>query len=234
MTTAGAIGRGVLCAGLLLGVVACAHEELAAAAETGKSVRQVLFREAEVGREPAGFHLAQTGGGASGTWVVQEVDPPGTRVLAQTSTDDTSARFPLCILDGPALRDGSASVRFQAVSGEVDRAAGLVVRYTDPDHYYLVRANALEDNVRLYRVVGGRREQFAGAELDVSAGAWHSLRLDFHDRRFTVTYDDRLLFSAEDDALPGPGAVGLWTKADSVTWFDDLRVEPADAGDPAR
>jgi len=105
---------------------------------------------------------------------------------------------------------------------------GVMVRYQDPRNYYVARANALEDNVRLYRVVDGERRQFAGERLDVAPKAWHELRLDVRGSTFSVWLDGKFLFTAEDSTIQGPGKVGLWTKSDSVTWFDELRF--ADLG----
>ncbi|NOT31719.1 MAG: hypothetical protein HOP15_14835 [Planctomycetes bacterium] len=164
---------------------------------------------------------------APGTWIVQ-ADPgsAGARVLAQTSTDDTDDRYPLCVREGFEAGDVTVSARFQTRAGEVDRAAGLVLRYRDRENYYVVRANALEDNVRLYKVVGGKRKQFAGELKTVSTDEWHTLRIDASGPRFAVFFDGELLFSAEDDTFATAGKIGLWTKADSVTWFDDLRYGP--------
>src|SRR5262245_37653032 len=187
----------------------------------------VDFQRDEVGKGPQGFTSALTGGGPPPTWVVQaDSGQPNGRVLAQTSADDTDYRFPLCVFDGFSARDVSVSTRFQAREGEIDRAGGLVVRYRDANNYYITRANALEDNVRLYRVVNGERQQFAGEKKTVAAGVWHALRLDVSGPRFAVFFDGELLFTATDDAFADAGKVGLWTKADSVTWFDDLRYGP--------
>jgi hypothetical protein len=116
--------------------------------------------------------------------------------------------------------------RIKPMAGEVDQAGGLAVRLLDPNNYYLVRANALEGNVRFYKVIGGRREQLASADLPVQAGTWHMLRLEVRGDRFTVSFDGRELFAATDAAITAPGKVALWTKADSVTRFDALNVEP--------
>ena len=149
-------------------------------------------------------------------------------MLAQTSTDTTDYRFPLCIYDQLTAKDVTLSVRFKAVSGKVDQAAGLVARFRDKDNYYIVRANALEDNVRLYKVVGGSRKQFAGTKAKVSSGEWHALKLAVKGKHFQVFFDDKLLFEADDDTFKDVGKVGLWTKADSVTYFDDLKIERYD------
>jgi hypothetical protein len=120
------------------------------------------------------------------------------------------------------------SVRFKAVAGKVDQAGGLVARFKDKDNYYITRANALENNVRLYKVVDGSRKQFAGVNAKVTSGEWHTLRLVANGSHFEVFFDGKSLFTAADDTLKDAGRVGLWTKADSVTLFDDLRIADRD------
>ncbi len=188
------------------------------------------FDTFEVGKTPAGFSTALTGGGGPVSWVIQEdsTAPSGGKVLAQTSTDKTDYRFPLCVYDPLTAKDVEVSVKFKTVSGKVDQAAGLVARFTDKDNYYIVRANALEDNVRLYKVVGGSRKQFAGTKMKVSSGEWHTLKLEVKGKHFEVFFDDKILVEADDDTFKDAGKVGLWTKADSVTYFDDLKIESYD------
>jgi hypothetical protein len=178
---------------------------------------------------PPGFLTARTGGGEEGTWVVLEDKgpPSGLRVLAQIGADATGNRYPLCVRKSPAARDVEAGVRFKAVSGKVDQAGGVVVRYQDRDNYYVARANALENNVRFYKVQGGKRTQLAGLDAPVSGGAWHELKLKAVGARFVITFDGRS-FQADDATFGGAGLVGVWTKADSVTYFDDLRIEVLD------
>ena len=112
------------------------------------------------------------------------------------------------------------------MAGEVDRAAGIAVRLKDRDNYYVVRANALEDNVRLYRVIGGQRIQFAGVSAKVPSGKWQELRLKVQGSRFEIFFEGKSLYTANDAAITGGRRVALWTKSDSVTWFDDLAVTP--------
>jgi hypothetical protein len=190
------------------------------------------FDTAEVGKPPPDFSTALTGGGGPVTWVVKEEPsaPSDGKVLAQTSADTTDYRFPLCVYDPFTAKDVEVSVKFKAVAGKVDQAAGLVVRFRDKDNYYITRANALEDNVRLYKVVGGSRKQFAGAKAKVSSGEWHTLKLAVKGNHFRISFDDKLLFEADDDTFKEAGKVGLWTKADSVTYFDDLTIESHDDG----
>jgi hypothetical protein len=117
-------------------------------------------------------------------------------------------------------------VRFKPVSGTIDRAGGLAVRLADANNYYVARANALEDNVRFYRVVKGKREELAGANLKVSSGEWHELVLKAEGERFTVGFDGKTLFTATDRTFAGAGRVALWTKADSITSFADIDIKP--------
>lgn len=195
------------------------------ASETG-----INFDTFEVGKTPTGFSTALTGGGGPVSWMIQEdsTAPSGGKVLAQTSSDTTDYRFPLCVYDKFTGRNVEVSVKFKAISGKVDQAAGLVARLQDKDNYYIVRANAIEDNVRLYKVVGGSRKQFAGVKAKVSSGEWHTLKLEVKGKHFRVFFDDKLLFEADDDTFKEAGKVGLWTKADSVTYFDDLKIENYD------
>jgi hypothetical protein len=179
-----------------------------------------------VGKLPAKFHDALTGQGAKGQWVVQ-ADPSAPsqpNVLAQTSTDKTDYRFPLAIADDGSFQNLEISVKFKAVAGEVDRAAGMVFRLRDANNYYIVRANALENNYRLYHVVSGRRVQFAGANVKVASSEWHELRVECVGNHIICYYDGEKKIDATDETFKEAGKIGLWTKADSVTYFDDLRV----------
>jgi Domain of Unknown Function (DUF1080) len=202
------------------------------AAEAGASEAITLdFDSTAVGELPTGFSTAVTGGGAPAAWrVVEDAGAlSGGKVLAQTSTDKTSSRFPLCIYERLTATDVEVSVRFKPVSGTVDQAAGLVARYRDKDHYYIVRANALENNVRLYKVERGNRKQFAGVDVKVPANVWQTLTLEVKGPHFRVFLDGNLLFEADDRTFKEVGKVGLWTKADSVTYFDDLTVKTSEA-----
>jgi hypothetical protein len=185
------------------------------------------FEDAPTGAPPPGFSFALTGGGRPVRWVVLEDPsaPAGAKVASETSGDRTRDRFPLAILDGFEARDVAVSVRFRLVAGTVDQAAGLVVRLRDPRNYYIARANALENNVRLYRVVDGRRTQFAGVDVPVPRDRWQSLGLRVQGDRLSVSLDGHELFAATDRTFRDPGRVGLWTKADSSTHFDNLEVQ---------
>jgi hypothetical protein len=116
-------------------------------------------------------------------------------------------------------------VKFKAVEGTEDQGGGLIWRYQDPDNYYIARANPLEDNFRMYRVVQGSRRQLKGAYIKVASGIWHTMRIVAKDDRMECFYDDKKYMEVRD-ATFRRGKIGLWTKADAVTHFDDLRVRP--------
>jgi len=185
------------------------------------------FESDTVGKPPAGFSFGRTGKGAEGQWVVRaEADAPSKpNVLAQVSTDDTDYRFPVAFT-GPEMKDLRLSVKCKPVSGKVDQGCGLVFRLKDADNYYIVRANALEDNVRLYHVVKGNRRQFAGWNGKVASGVWHDLAVEAKGDHFQVFFDNKKIIDAQDKTLPEAGKVGLWTKADSVIYFDNLTATP--------
>lgn len=198
---------------------------LASSAEAGKQTW--TFERDKVGSRPAGFSVAHTGAGKEGAWQVR-VDPaaPGrANVLAQTDSDTTDDRFLVAVPDGTSATDGRLTVRCKMVSGTVDQACGLVFRYRDSRNYYVTRANALEGNVRLYFVKGGVRKQIASWTGKVTAGAWHTYAVEFRGPRIRVSWDGAGVLDHRDQTFPGAGKVGLWTKADSVTYFDDLSLE---------
>jgi hypothetical protein len=179
------------------------------------------------GAEPTDFTFWRTGQGADSQWTVV-ADPTAAkgRAIAQISKDRTDYRFPLAVYKPFSGKNLEISVRFKPVAGTVDEAGGIALRFQTPDDYYVVRANALEDNVRFYRVVKGKREQLAGANTKVSPNQWHTLALKAEGDRFTVSFDGKALISAQDGTFPNAGKVALWTKADSVTYFDAISIRP--------
>jgi hypothetical protein len=140
------------------------------------------------------------------------------------------ATYPLLLKNDTNIKDGFVEVKFKAIAGSEDRAAGLVWRARDANNYYVVRANALEDNVVLYKTVNGVRSSLDivgrkggyGTDVKVPANTWHSLRIDFKASRFNVSFNGKQLFEVEDSTFTDAGKVGLWTKADSVTLFDEV------------
>ncbi len=187
----------------------------------------LTFDNDQPGKPPTGFSFALTGRGKSGNWVVlsDTTAPSKPNVLAQTDMDETDYRFPLCVFDGLTAKDVDVSVRFKPVKGSVDQAGGIVWRYKDKNSYYILRANALEDNFRIYRVVGGQRRQFDGVNVKVTSNEWHTIRVRSVGNRFEAYFDGKKLIDATDNTFSNAGKVGLWTKADSYTLFDDFTVK---------
>lgn len=186
----------------------------------------IAIEKMEVGKPPADFEFARTGQGAPSQWtVVSDPGASGGRAIEQSSTDRTDYRFPLAIYSPIAVKNGDIAVRFKSVAGKVDQAAGIAMRLINFGNYYVVRANALEDNVRFYRMVKGKREQLEGTNVKVSGNEWHTLGLKAEGERFTVTLDGKQLFTATDRTFAGAGKIALWTKADSVTRFDRIEIK---------
>ncbi len=186
------------------------------------------FDSRSPGNLPSNFASARTGGGGMGTWAVLSEPTASSKpnVLAQTSTDSTDYRFPMAVLNDGVFKDLEVSVKFQAVAGSVDQAGGLVFRYRDENNYYVVRANALEDNYNLYHVINRQRRQFAGAAITVAPKQWHELKVVCVGNQITCFFDGNQVIQATDDTFKDAGKVGMWTKADSVTYFDDFTVTP--------
>ena len=179
------------------------------------------------GLAPDDFTFWRTGDGDAGDWrVVEDPSASGRQVIAQTSKDPTDYRFPLAIYQPISARNVKVVLRLKPVGGTVDQAGGIVVRLTTPDDYYVVRANALEDNVRFYRMVKGQREQLDCANIKIATNEWHTLGLRAENDRFTISFDGSELFSTMDSTFVGTGKVGLWPKADSVTYFDGIAITP--------
>jgi len=198
----------------------------------------IHFDQSKQGSVPVGWIVAMTHQGGQPKWEVLRDDtaPSKANVFAQTSTDRTAGRFPLAIWDRASITYGVVSVKFKAISGTVDQGAGLVWRYQNPNNYYIVRANALEDNVVLYKVANGERLSLApkgavsnayGVKHRVPKLTWCTLSVRFQGPLFTVSLDGEKLFDVEDKTFAGAGKTGLWTKADSVIYFDDFQTVAA-------
>jgi hypothetical protein len=190
--------------------------------------RSWSFDDGGTDAAPSGFAFGRTGDGREGKWVVRSdpTAPSGSQVLAQVDADKTDDRFPIAFATEPTLKDLELSVRCKPISGTVDQACGLVFRLKDARNYYVTRANALENNVRLYVVKDGRRQQLASWSGKVTAKAWHEYRVVVRGDHIEVFWDAAKVLDHHDDTFSDAGKVGVWTKADSVTHFDDLRVEP--------
>jgi hypothetical protein len=193
----------------------------------GPASVQVDLSTMDVNVLPGDFEAWRTGQGQPAHWtVVKDETATQGRAIAQVSTDRTDYRFPLAVYKPFSGKNVEVTVRFKPIEGKVDEAGGVAVRLTTPDDYYVARANALEDNVRFYRVVKGKREQLASANAKVAPKRWHTLMLRAQGDRFTVAFDGKELINATDKTFAGDGKVALWTKADSVTYFDQIVIKP--------
>ncbi len=190
----------------------------------GAQAQTIDFDSDPVGAIPAGWVCGSTGGG-SPRWAA-EADAKAAsspNVLKQSG----SGPFPWCVKQGTSLVDGAVEVKFKPLQGREDQAGGLVWRWKDGDTYYVARANALENNVALYYVQRGDRVTIKYVDAPVAANAWHSLRVEFRGTRIRVFLDGKAHIELDDSRIGGPGAVGVWTKADSVTAFDDFSYQSA-------
>lgn len=186
----------------------------------------IAIAKMEVSKPPAGFKFGRTGQGGPSQWTV--VDDPTSftgRVIEQSSADRTDYRFPFAIFEPITAKNIEVSITFKPVAGRVDQAGGIAVRVVDADNYYVVRANALEDNVRFYRVVKGRREQIDGVNTKVASNTWHALALKAQDDRFTIGFNGKTILTTSDKTFSAAGKVALWTKSDSVTRFDQIAID---------
>jgi len=177
------------------------------------------FDSAPTGQPPPGWTATRTGTGEA-KWTVERDDtaPSKPNVLRQSG----QATYPVCLKDDTSLKDGFVEVKFKPISGREDQAGGLVWRAKDANNYYVARANALEGNVTIYHTVNGRRTEKKRASVKVSANQWHTLRVDFQGAHFSVICDGQKALDWDDDTFKDAGKVGVWTKADSVTAFDDF------------
>src|SRR6266446_625757 len=183
------------------------------------SADTVTFDNFKTGAIPPGWTATQTGSG-SAKWSVEKDDsaPSKPNVLKQSG----QATFPVCIKNDTNLKDGFVEVKFKPVAGKEDQAGGVIWRVQDANNYYISRANALEDNVTIYHTINGKRVAFKNVNTKVTSGVWHTLRVEFHGNQFAVVFDSNKVIDATDESFAHAGKVGVWTKADSVTEFDDF------------
>ena len=172
------------------------------------------FEYDKPGAMPTGFKIA------SGVWKVVEADKG--RVLAQTASSPDDV-FNVAFVDGSAAKDVDLSVRLKAVAGKDDRGGGLVWRARDAKNYYIARYNHLEDNYRVYKVVDGKRTMFKNADIPHD-DAWHTIRVTMTGDHIECYYDDKKVLEVDDSTFPDSGTIGVWSKADARSWFDDLML----------
>ena len=193
--------------------------------------RSFPVRKDDLGKLPPGWKAAQTGKGKGSAWevVADRTAPSGSgHALAQTAASPR-AMFNLCVAEGTNCKDVEVDVAFKAVKGEDDQGGGIVWRYQDANNYYVARMNPLEDNFRVYKVVGGKRStEFQNAEVKIPMGEWHTLKVKMVGDHIECFVDDKKHLDVKDDTFKTAGKVGLWTKADAQTSFDKFTVKNLD------
>jgi hypothetical protein len=183
------------------------------------TAQTVNFDNLQPGAPPPGWTATRTGTGQA-KWSIEKDDtaPSKPNVLKQSGV----AAYPVCLKDDTNLKDGFVEVKFKPISGKDDQAGGLIWRARDSNNYYVARANALEDNVTIYHTIKGSRTEKKRTDMKVATNQWHTLRVDFKGDHFTVTCDGKKAIEWDDATFKEAGKLGVWTKADSVTLFDDF------------
>ena len=186
---------------------------------TPLAAETVSFDDMKAGAPAPGWTATQIGSGSAKWSVEKDASAPSKpNVLKQSG----QATFPICFKNDTNLKDGFVEVKFKPVSGKEDQAGGVIWRAKDSNNYYIARANALEGNVTIYHTIKGKRTEKKRTNMKVTSGEWHTLRVDFIGNHFTVTFDGKKAIEWDDDTFKKAGKVGVWTKADSVTLFDDF------------
>ena len=194
------------------------------------AAQTVTFETDTPGQPPRDFEFGLAGEGGPGRWqVVADKSAAGGKALAQLSTNTAANRFLVAIYNPTTFANGEITVRCKPVGGKVDQACGVIVRAVDPRNYYIARSNALEDNVRFYRVRNGQRQQLATADnVKVASGQWQTLVLRVEGNRYTVTFNGKPLHTTTDSTTAEPrpteGRAGLWVKSDSVSHFERIEI----------
>ena len=200
-------------------------------AATAANGQTISFTDGAVGKSPANFEFGLAGDGGPGRWeIVTDETAAGGKALAQLSADDTANRFLIVIYQPTVFANGEVSARCKPIAGKADQACGVIIRASDPKNCYIARSNALESNVRFYRVRNGERQQLATAEnVPTARGQWHTITLRAEGNRYTVSVDGKPVHQTTDattaEPRPRSGRAGLWVKSDSVSHFDRIEIK---------
>jgi len=179
------------------------------------------FENQTVGKLPFRFMADVTGKAENIKWSI--VNDNGNNVVAQQSINSGSC-YNLLVLEKIGYKDFTASVKIKAISGEEDQGGGLVWRYIDKDNYYIARYNPLENNFRFYKVENGKRKQLVSVDSDIKQGEWFTMTIDMNGNRVNCSLNGKILIESSDDTFKSEGLIGLWTKADAITYFDELKI----------
>lgn len=179
-----------------------------------------------IGAPPPDFDFWQSGGGRRGQWsIVRDASTASGAAIEQFSARTQEGQLPLAIYQPNSLKNVEVSARIELVQGPL-QTAGLAVRVTSADSYYVAVVNALEGRVELFRYADGARERLAGVDADVRSGHWQTLRITAENDHFSVSLDGRPLFEAWDHSYGGDGHIALWTEEDNITRFDNIAITP--------
>jgi hypothetical protein len=198
----------------------------AAWAEEGKE-RAVKFSKDDVGKVPTGWKAEKTGKGEGSIWkvVVDDTAPSKSGLALAQTAESPSSMFNICVLEDSKYKDVELSMSFKAIAGKKDQGGGFVWRYQDNNNYYICRMNPLEDNYRVYKVVDGKRSaQFQDAVAKVPVGEWHTLKVKMEGDHIQCFLDGKKYLDVKDDSIKEAGKVGLWSKADAHSHFDEFKI----------
>ncbi|MEA3494647.1 MAG: family 16 glycoside hydrolase [Bacteroidota bacterium] len=218
----------VISISILLSIASCRNstpnnnkiENVVSYAKFGSDTLFNFENEVE-GKVPKGFSSTATGKAKSIKWSI--VNDNGNKVVAQQAINKGSC-YNLLILDKDGYKDFTATVKIKAILGEEDQGGGLVWRYIDKDNYYIARYNPLENNFRFYSVVDGNRKKLLSVDSDIKQGEWFTMTIETKGNRITCSLNGKALIESTDDTFQSAGLIGFWTKADAVTYFDDLKI----------
>ncbi len=198
-----------------------------AMAQEGKE-RAFKFNKSDLGKVPTGWKVEKTGRGEGSDWkiVADETAPSKTGVALAQVAKSPGGVFNICVAQDTNYKDVELSVCFKAVAGDEDQGGGFVCRYQDNNNYYICRMNPLEDNYRVYKVVAGKRTQLGGKEgIKVKTGEWHKLKVEVKGNKMEGYLDGQKIWEITDDTYKNAGKVGLWSKADAQSHFDEFKAE---------
>jgi hypothetical protein len=189
--------------------------------------RAFRFGKDDLGKAPAGWKVEKTGKGDGSDWkvVADDTAPSKSGVALAQVAKSPGGVFNVCVAEDTNFKDVELSVSFKAIAGDSDQGGGFVWRYKDHDNYYVCRMNPLEDNYRVYHVVNGKRIQIGGKEgIKVPAGEWHRLKVEVKGSKMEGYLDGKKIWDVTDETFTGPGKIGLWSKADAQTHFDEFKA----------
>jgi Domain of Unknown Function (DUF1080) len=182
----------------------------------------INFEKSVIDKLPNGFTQTGTGKLQKLNWKIENDN--GNKVVAQLAKNEGDY-YNLLVLDKLKFRDFILTVKLKAVAGEEDQGGGLVWRYVDNNNYYIARCNPLEHNFRFYHVVNGNRKQLKNVDCDIKAGIWFTMTIEMKGNKISCSLNGKKMIESTDDTFKSPGNIGLWTKADAVTYFDDLTIQ---------